>query len=392
METLPLSKDSTDADDDAEPLQHGRAANDLACIFAFGAFAECSTSVCCPLVWRQELDVTGTALNLLGPLLLGAAHGLDEETGTPDVHRACAAFQAGFVGVLTSFSFMVDQASVLAAAAPAAPPPPLEAAEATVAADAAVAAAAAGSSSSSRLFRGWAYICGTMATGGALFVAGRLLLGAALRVRAIRRVLVLPLQRQRFRRRLPVVRWLVVLVVLLWVWVLLAPPGAVFRPLEVHEARASAGLPVPDLPPGMASKATDVAHLACGMAMQSAGLAVSMRIDRLLGGRGGGGLLWGPLACNLLACAILLAVRVGETAAAFGEHAFLATKLRTSGCGALSVSGGLAALLLGSGGGGGPPPEGSTRRHGLAAGLNFGAHAAVAAATCALLPWLAADR
>ena len=63
---------------------------------------------------------------------------------------------------------------------------------------------------------------------------------------------------------------------------LLAPPGAVFRPLEVHEARASAGLPVPDLPPGMASKATDVAHLACGMAMQSAGLAVSMRIDRLL--------------------------------------------------------------------------------------------------------------
>ena len=192
---------------------------------------------------------------------------------------------------------------------------------------------------------------------------------------------------------------------------------------------AAASLPPP---PSSPSKQADVLHLLVGLLMQGAGLALSARIDRWAAGashaaaerraahRGSStsgaqtAVHWSPLLCNSLACAVVLALRMGEAARLIGgDDALLATKLRTSGCGALSVSGGLATLLItpsgdGSGadggGGGGSPQQhllqgsgdygerGRERRSRLQSirviGLNLSLHALVAVATCILLPLL----
>ena len=339
---------------------------------ALGSAAEIIVSVCCPLRWRQDLDVTGTALNLIGPLLLGVVHALDEASSTPEVHNACAAFQTGFVGVLTSFSFMVDQSALLAAS-------PHAIGHASV---------------TRRLWRGWLYICFTMVAGSVLFLLGRTIGGIALRARSVKRSLLLQLQQQR-SRRWPLVWWISCFVGLLWCWVLMAPPGTVFNPLEVHAARTLAGLPVPITSPVPASKGLDLKHLVCGMSLQAAGLAASMRIEARAGSHDtrserGAGIQLSPLACNCMACLTLILLRVGETSSsAFAQHAFFAAKLRTSYCGALSVSGGLPALFLGNAVHG--EQRDWSRHRVLAVGLNFAAHAYIAAATAALLLWLPAD-
>ena len=112
-----------------------------------------------------------------------------------------------------------------------------------------------------------------------------------------------------------------------------------------------------------------------------------------------------PLVCNVLACLLLVALRVSEAASLFTEHALLPTKLRTSCCGALSMSGGVSALIVA--GHRTPPEKGARTNHDddeahqlkhhtprrrvlRAAAINFGLHCYVAAAVCAVLPGMTA--
>ena len=142
-EALPLTtKDRVDASSAPASVREA---------LGWGALAECIISVCCPLVMRGEVNVTATALNLLGPLLGGMARALDEQSGDSAVRRSCAAFQTGFIGVITSFSFMVDQGAQLA-------DDPLR----------------------GDLRHGWLYIGTMLAAGCGCFVLGRALLGALL--------------------------------------------------------------------------------------------------------------------------------------------------------------------------------------------------------------------
>lgn len=338
-----------DGDDDKQRLKEQ---NILLETIAWGAVAECLTSVGCPLKMFGKLDVTATVLNLVCPLLCGMAQAIDDaavETGAdPGTRRRIAAFQAGFIGVATSFSFMAEQAALLGST-----------------------------------MYGLLYILGTLAMTCAVFAAGRVALATGLRMNRPRRAL-------RTGRLVPtaarLLRILVALVALTWLWVLLAPAGAVFEPLAVRQGQREPRLPGRALssslaelnaliaisadhasterPLPMPSKRADVLHLLVGLLMQAAGLALSARIERWSATNATADdpdaaspsrqrmpqslVRWPPLLCNGLACAVVLLLRTCESASWIGgeDDALLATKLRISGCGALSVCGGLATLLI----------------------------------------------
>ena len=349
---------------------------------AWGSVAECTLSICCPLVMRGPIDVSATALNLLCPLLGGAAQALDEATGgSASVHMRVSAFQTGLVGVATSFSFMAEQASLF-----------------------------------SEWWRGCAYIIATICGACISFAAGKSALSFALRVRRFRRALVAG-------RVLPsssrLLRILAFVVLLAWLWVLLSPAGTVYDPLAVNVARAQraqaaldalnlrAGralgqvreLPT-DEPAPPASKRADCLHLLCGLIMQALGLAVSARVSERVatrsrrGKRGGaserlGLLVIAPLLSNALSCGVLASLRAAEAARWVNTHGFVASKARTSFCGALSISGMLAAMVI-------SPPERAAasaksmmgaRSRGV---INLLLHGALAAAAMLMMPWLQA--
>merc|ERR1719333_1011813 len=95
------------------------------------------------------------------------------------------------------------------------------------------------------------------------------------------------------------------------------------------------------------SKWEDVRQLALGMLWLSAGLHLSRVVGR--GPSSGaahwwGAVQWGPLRANLLGCALLVLLRTSDRLGLTPHHSLAAAKLRTSGCGALSTSGGLAQL------------------------------------------------
>lgn len=216
---------------------------------------------------------------------------------------------------------------------------------------------------------------------------------------------------------------------MLWVWVLLTPAGAVFdpnafeasgwSPASVSAAAAAdaamdaahdASVVATASPRPDASKADDMLHLATGLGMQGLGLALSAYVGAcpcvaasvassqpLLGDGSGdgskvrrlaGGIHWPALFCNVLACGLLCALRMGEALAGYSADAppLLALKLRTSGCGALSVLGGLAGLLTTE------RVTPARREYGRAARItvNFVLHVYVASVTCVLLPRLTA--
>ncbi|CEG36743.1 Putative fluoride ion transporter CrcB [Plasmopara halstedii] len=74
--------------------------------------SECVTTCFVPVYTSQfyGLNVSGTVLNWLGPFLDGWTYGSHDRS---DVSLACVQFRVAFLGVFTSFSFMVDHAGDL---------------------------------------------------------------------------------------------------------------------------------------------------------------------------------------------------------------------------------------------------------------------------------------
>ena len=68
---------------------------------AWGCVAECIVSILCPVSIVGVLDLSATALNVIGPFIAGVVHAFDESLNDTRWPRYCAAFQAGFVGVFT---------------------------------------------------------------------------------------------------------------------------------------------------------------------------------------------------------------------------------------------------------------------------------------------------
>ena len=188
---------------------------------AWGCVAECIVSILCPVSIVGVLDLSATALNVIGPFIAGVVHAFDESLNDTRWHRYCAAFQAGFVGVFTSYTFMAEQSATLTA--------------------------------SHGLLYGGAYVVASMAAGCLSFRAG----GVALRrlsvlLRGERTVRPPSLASAR-----ALVRQLCAVVLLFWVWVVLGPAGMVhdpmiFGPDSAWERRA-------------VSKWEDVRQLALGM-------------------------------------------------------------------------------------------------------------------------------
>ena len=77
---------------------------------AWGSVAECLTSVCCPRVLLHDINVTSTVLNLVGAFVAGATQAVEEAQPDPLLRRHCACFRAGFITVVTSYSFVTEQA------------------------------------------------------------------------------------------------------------------------------------------------------------------------------------------------------------------------------------------------------------------------------------------
>ena len=87
--------------------RHG--ASYLALTLAWGCVGECIISVCVPIVTLGVVDVSATVLNLVGAFLAGIAVAVDDEYAEARIRRACASFQAGFIGVCTSYTFVAEQ-------------------------------------------------------------------------------------------------------------------------------------------------------------------------------------------------------------------------------------------------------------------------------------------
>jgi uncharacterized membrane protein YgcG len=286
--------------------------------------------------------------------------------------------------------------------------------------------------------RGALYIVATLCGACLTFAVGRAVLGVALRAQRLRRALI-------GGRALPsssrLLRALLVVVSLAWLWVLVAPAGAVFDPHAVHAARAAAaaaaaaadgGGAAAAAPPPTArarlrlvSKSADCLSLGSGLLMQAVGLVASARICDAVrsarerargkagsggrwsltggtsdggesdGGASGGGALCasvalGPLLSNALACMLLMGLRVAEAARWHGDEwstaAMLATKLRTSFCGAVSVLGMLPAHAQAPARAGSAASAGA-RARGM---LNLALHIALALAAMLVLTRLQA--
>ena len=386
-----------------EPAEQGLSASEterpppLPEVLAWGVLAESIVAVCCPLVMHAEVDVTATALNLIGPLLGGSAQALSDHASEPHVsgadplaarhtRRCCAAFQAGFIGAFTSFSFMAEQAAHLTAV------PSLHT------------GLSGFHGHVSAWSVGWTYIAATVAASCAAFSAGRALLGALLRLQLARRPALPHAHPDRSGggscppscqlpppRRL--MRAVACLVAVAWLWALVSPAGSVYDPLELSrvDGPLHAGRPVPHLPlchTSLCSTPPPVPHLplfhtslpgcsappssplavrpslpcrarrptsptcsaACSWPPQvrarkqvckharmqsdrpplSAGLGASASVS---GRAARGAVHWGPLACNGLACALLVCLRAAEAAGLPAADSIAAAKLRTSGCG-----------------------------------------------------------
>mmetsp|Transcript_23612 Transcript_23612/g.50871 ORF Transcript_23612/g.50871 Transcript_23612/m.50871 type:complete len:386 (-) Transcript_23612:338-1495(-) len=315
----------------------GRQRELLALTFAWGCTAECVTNVCTPLVSYGVIDVSAAALNVVGALLAGAALTLEQASNDTRVQLVCAAFQTGFVGVCTSFTYMVEQAAALA------------------------------------VLPWYGH------TRAAAFVA--LLLGlqvvafswsASLFARPA--AALCTAQRERSRRLLPslqphhVLRVLITSVLLVSLWVMVSPPGAVADPREMRTQPQSRA-------PLQLTKADDVYNLTLGLVLQACGLLVCSLLTRR--SASAAGVHWESLATNALAVLLLLgcsalpcksartlladgdvdSVEVLEAAAASSEGntnqvssmfslgcSVLVAKFRTTACGAMSISAGLAAI------------------------------------------------
>ncbi|OQS02026.1 hypothetical protein THRCLA_05569 [Thraustotheca clavata] len=82
----------------------------------FACAAECFTTCCVPH-WAHTstgINLSATILNIIGPFLEGIAFTLQNSTAQEDWKRACRYFRSVFLGVFTSYCFMVDHAGDLA--------------------------------------------------------------------------------------------------------------------------------------------------------------------------------------------------------------------------------------------------------------------------------------
>ncbi|RHY88423.1 hypothetical protein DYB37_007286 [Aphanomyces astaci] len=84
-------------------------------IVLFACTAEAITTCFTPQ-WVHEstgINVSATLLNILGPFLEGTAQYLEETTSHAEWKRACFYFRSVFLGVFTSYCYMVDHAGDL---------------------------------------------------------------------------------------------------------------------------------------------------------------------------------------------------------------------------------------------------------------------------------------
>ena len=315
---------------------------DLLHTLAWGALAESLTSVCCPIVTTGEIDISATALNISGAFFAGVTFSLQTSAGNTRLHATCIAFQAGFIGVFTSFTFLAEQAARLA---------------------------------------GGEHPSYAAAMGYIILVFAAQLMAFAAAIALLNRF-TLPSVPSMLTKP----RGLMGLVAVICIWVLFSPAGAVSDPLQIDAPHLA-----------MASKAGDVLQLGAGLLFQAAGLWVSLHLSgssqpSMLAQRTV--ILWGPLRCNIMATSLLLAVRASPcdafVAARNGEAlscsqlvTSLVAKLCSSACGAISVSGGLSPAIWSLWLGGG-------KRRRLKSALNLAIHTYLAFLIGWALAWRSA--
>ncbi|TDH65248.1 hypothetical protein CCR75_008867 [Bremia lactucae] len=88
---------------------------ELLWMLLLAAVSECVTTCFVPgySLLSSGLNVSGTALNWIGPFLDGATYGYEDQLHGAEMPLACVHFRSAFLGVFTSFSFMVDHAGDL---------------------------------------------------------------------------------------------------------------------------------------------------------------------------------------------------------------------------------------------------------------------------------------
>ncbi|CAI5746195.1 unnamed protein product [Peronospora destructor] len=105
-----------------EPVS--RMDEELLWLLLLAAVAECVTTCFMPgyTLHTWELNVDGTALNWIGPFLDGLSYGYEDYRKGSEMSLVCMQFRSAFLGVLTSYSFMIDHAGDLSSKSFAAGP------------------------------------------------------------------------------------------------------------------------------------------------------------------------------------------------------------------------------------------------------------------------------
>uniref|UniRef100_A0AAV1T5P5 Uncharacterized protein n=1 Tax=Peronospora matthiolae TaxID=2874970 RepID=A0AAV1T5P5_9STRA len=112
-------------EEDAHDLLLLRQTNDeFLWLLLLAAVSECVTTCYLPgyTLHRFQLNVGGMLLNWIGPYLDGLSYGYEDRMKGTEISLVCTQFRSAFLGVFTSYSFMVDHAGDLSSETVAAGP------------------------------------------------------------------------------------------------------------------------------------------------------------------------------------------------------------------------------------------------------------------------------
>uniref|UniRef100_K3W7P9 Transmembrane protein n=1 Tax=Globisporangium ultimum (strain ATCC 200006 / CBS 805.95 / DAOM BR144) TaxID=431595 RepID=K3W7P9_GLOUD len=269
-------------------------------LLALAAAAECITTCFVPdwgVLGASKINVSATVLNFIGPFLDGVSYGYEDLPKTQAPSIACRQFRSAFLGVFTSYSFMVDHAGDL---------------------------------STRSFFMGPVYICTTVAIACASFHLGRRVVRPMMKSRTVSSISIGKVKAW-IRANPSLLSCVTVFVLATTLTAAFGPKGFVRDPKDPQFIGAL--------------RVADGEELFLGIFMSCSAILISdyicdhlkPRVMRDALGNNVSIVDWGCLLCNFLSCFLVcLAYEASKLSPNAIQHNLLVLKFVSSFCGSLS--------------------------------------------------------